>query len=643
MKDIGWLDWGQEAFALAGKERKPILLDISAVWCHWCHVMDETTYSDPEVVERINRDFIPVRVDNDRRPDVNSRYNMGGWPTTAFLTPEGEILTGATYVPPEDMRRILGKVHSFYRKHEREITERVGQAHLEGTAGEPEAELQPARGGRPGAAGTPGADERLLAPDEVLEAVSEVLERAEEGYDPLHGGFGVAPKFPQVGLLNLLLIHHLRTGDGRHLEMLSKTLRAMKRGGMYDQVAGGFFRYSTTRDWEVPHFEKMLEDNSELLAIYSRTARLTGEKFLLDAALDVARFMTAWLRSDQGFFFGSQDADEDYYKLSGEERKGREAPFVDRTLYVGWNALATRGFLEAYLATGEVRLRETALVALEYVWASARLDDGLLAHYCDEEGAHGPVLLHDATELALAFLDAYEVTGETGFLTRASQLLHKIREAFGDPRGLGFYDTLAEGEKPGRLRFRQKGLTDNARTALALLRLADIVMDPQPRRAAEGALAHFLGPHRRHGILAADYALALDWAAGPTVEVTVSGRRDDAEAEALLREAAAAVSGARAVRWSFSDEELEEALAETGAGEGTATGGKGDRGVVAGDRADRAAAYLCVDGRCLAPIHHPAEVSEAIREAARRGRAAAPGEPAHGRDELRPEDTIRPS
>ncbi|MEW6031534.1 MAG: DUF255 domain-containing protein [Bacillota bacterium] len=639
MAAVEWREWGPEAFDLAAQERKPILLGISATWCHWCHVMDETTYSDREVAAVINRDFVPVRVDTDRRPDINSRYNMGGWPTTAFLTPEGEILTGATYMPPEDMKRVLDKVRTFYKEHGREITGKLrGRREEAGGAGRLQGRRGEAGGDETRGAGgpDPAGD---LDPAELARAVRDITGRLEEAYDPVHGGFGVAPKFPQIAALNLLLISHLRTGEPGRLAMVERTLKAMRQGGLYDQIAGGFFRYSTTRDWEIPHFEKMLEDNAELLDLYARMARLTGNDFYLEVVVDLVRYLTTRLRSERGYFFGSQDADEAYYRLDAEGRAEREAPRVDRTLYSGWNALAARGFLSAYLATGDIRLRETGLVALETTWGLTRREDGLLVHYCDREGPAGIVLLTDAAAFSLALLDAYEATGEPDFLARASRLLARTKEVFGDDAGRGFFDTPPDGDRHGRLRVRHKDLTDNARVALALLRLADIVMDPEPRRDATRALLHFLGPHRRHGVLAAEYGLALDWAAGPTAEVTVSGRRDDPGARALFFQAAAAVSGARAVRWSFPE----------------------------GEERAGAVLHLCSGERCLEPLTDPARVREAVREAGRREPAGAgeagrrepagageavpegSGPWARGRPddgppaEPRPEDTILPS
>ena len=183
-REIRWQEWGPQAFEEARRQDKPILLSLSAVWCHWCHVMDETTYSDEAVIQYINDRFVPVRVDNDQRPDINLRYNMGGWPTTAFLTPDGEILTGATYLPPERMRELLPQLAAYYQGNRAQIQERIQEIVQQRRAG---------AGIQPGA-----LDERIF--DEVLRAVSDA-------YDPVYGGFDDAPKFPHSDAIDLL---HLR-------------------------------------------------------------------------------------------------------------------------------------------------------------------------------------------------------------------------------------------------------------------------------------------------------------------------------------------------------------------------------------------------------------------------------------------------
>src|SRR5581483_150392 len=251
--EIGWQPWGEEAFERARREDKPLLLGISAVWCHWCHVMDETTYSDPAVIQLINERFVPVRVDNDERPDINARYNMGGWPTTAFLAPSGDVLAGMTYVPPDQMREILEQVSTYYRDNRETIEQKLAEINAN----------------RDRAASAERRREELS--DQVLR---DVLHSVQDAYDPVYGGFGNEPKFPHPDAIDLLLHAYLRDGDRDALHMARKTLEYMCRGGTYDQEWGGFYRYSTKRDWSIPHYEKMLEDNALLLRALLKLYRI---------------------------------------------------------------------------------------------------------------------------------------------------------------------------------------------------------------------------------------------------------------------------------------------------------------------------------------------------------------------------------
>ena len=237
---INWLEWNDESFAKAKTEDKPILLDIGAVWCHWCHRMDSDTYSHPQVSALINEYFTPIRVDNDRRPDINARYNMGGWPTTVFLTPQGEIITGATYVPPAQMLGLMRQVLQAYRGNK----EALSQQTAEMAQRREEASRVRAREGA-----------RLS-----WGIVTQIVGSIARAYDPQYGGLGDAPKFPQAEAYDLLLTELVNGGqrDTRLTDMVIKSLIGMGTGGMYDPVEGGWFRYSTTRDWSIPHFEKML-------------------------------------------------------------------------------------------------------------------------------------------------------------------------------------------------------------------------------------------------------------------------------------------------------------------------------------------------------------------------------------------------
>ncbi len=275
--EIAWRPWGDAAFAEARAADKPVLLAISAVWCHWCHVMDETSYSDPAVISGLNERYIPVRVDNDERPDVNRRYNMGGWPTTAFLTPDGEILNGATYIPPDAMRHYVDEIADVWRDRHAELETRLRAMK------EQEAHAHAQRAGE-------------IDPS-IVGAISALI-RGQ--YDPEFGGFGREPKFPQPKLLRFVLDEYRRSPNEDLAGVLHKTLAAMAGGGMYDPLEGGFFRYSTTREWGIPHYEKMLEDNAELLWIYSEAHRTFPSAGYDRIARDVMRWMDAVLWRDAG-------------------------------------------------------------------------------------------------------------------------------------------------------------------------------------------------------------------------------------------------------------------------------------------------------------------------------------------------------
>ena len=299
--EIRWTEWGTGAFERARREDKPVLLGISAVWCHWCHVMDETSYSDGEVIRLINERFVPIRVDNDQRPDINARYNMGGWPTTAFLTPDGEVMAGMTYVPPDQMRDVLAQVSTYFRDNRADIDAKI-------------ADIVARRDAEQGDSPTTGAE----LSDQILR---DALHAANDAYDPVFGGFGGEPKFPHTEAIDLLLHVHLRDGDRDALHMARKTLAHMCGGGTCDQEWGGFYRYSTKRDWSVPHYEKMIEDNALLLRNLLKLYRITRDpqhRHYIDATI---AYMDTWLSdAASGAFYGSQDADEEFYPLPAAER-----------------------------------------------------------------------------------------------------------------------------------------------------------------------------------------------------------------------------------------------------------------------------------------------------------------------------------
>lgn len=547
--EIRWHEWGEAAFREAHERDVPVLLAISAVWCHWCHVMDETSYSTPEIIAAINEGYVAIRVDNDERPDVNRRYNMGGWPSTVFLTPDGEIVHGGTYIPPEQMLQTVVAVADLWRTKKDDLTQRVAAAlaHEDQVRGLEPGELTP----------------------EIVDLVRSLISGQ---YDPQYGGFGREPKFPQAKLLQFLLHEYRRHEAPDAATMLGTTLDAMKRSGMYDHVEGGFFRYATQRDWNVPHYEKMLEDNAELLAVYSDAHRAFPDRGHDAVVRDIIRWMDAVLyRPDVGLWSGSQDADEHYYTLDAAGRARHDTPYVDRTLYTSWNALAAQAYLRAAAALGDQALRERAAGAADAIDRRLRDADGALCRYDAGQGPKLPDLLGDAASYLALLVDL----GEVG---RAVQVAKRMRERLEDPEG-GFYDT-PERPEPGRLARRERTIEENATAADALLRLGALSGDESWREIALRALRAFVGEYRSWGQFAASYADAVARALREPVSVVVVG---GAAADALWR----------AVR-SIDDPDLVSQRLDPARDAALLA----DRGLPI----DRVAAYVCVGTSCSAPL-----------------------------------------
>ncbi len=525
---IDWHEWGEEAFAKARAEEKPVLLDIGAVWCHWCHVIDRESYENPEIAAMINKLYIPVKVDRDERPDVDARYQsavsaisgQGGWPLTAFLTPEGKPFFGGTYFPPEDamgrpgFERILLAIAEAFKTKRAEVD---SSAHaLEEAVAKAEI-FHGARG---------AFDARVI---------DAVIESALGRFDATHGGFGHAPKFPHSSVIDLLL-ERAKSPVGAKLQSVAeKTLNGMAAGGFHDQIGGGFHRYSVDERWCVPHFEKMSYDNSELLKNY-----LHGYQSLrLPHYRLVAEGLIAWVGevlSDQkrGGFYASQDADQtldddgDYFtwtqqelravlsseeagvaelyydvgpqgemhhnpeknvlwiaetiegichklKLSEDEatlllarakgkllaarRERRPTPTVDETLYVGWNAMFVSAYLEAARVLGRADCREFALKTLDRILAEAWDESKGFLHRVGGPPLEGS--LDDQVFAAAALLDAYETTLDRRYFDLAERAMRLAVERFGDPEAGGFFDRAKDAPPMGGLEIRRKPLQDS--------------------------------------------------------------------------------------------------------------------------------------------------------------------------------------
>src|SRR5450755_3939255 len=409
---IRWRSWGKEAFEEAVRVDKPIFLVISSSWCQWCHIMDETTLSEPSIITILNTDYIPIRVDSDLRPDVNQRYNQNGWPSIVMLSSEGEILWGGVYVPPKQMLYYLGHIRRYYSEHRLEIAEQVR-------------ELQDRRFTQKLTQALSNTGLRPLLQEERVALVDLPLEAGtvlRDLYDEDYGGFRIHPhlKFPHAEALELLLLLSQHPSQHDALDMVSYSLEQMLEGGLWDKEEGGFFRYSAASDWSMPHTEKMLEENAALLRLLLLTAQTSRVQRWYDVAHQLIGYINEVLWQPKiGVFSGSQSADEEYYEPGAYSRASRNAPAVDTTVYTSWNAR----MISAYLLAGQIlhnsSLKAMALRALDWLCEHMVHRDGSMYHYALHEHVALPGQLADQVWLARALLDAYDLEQKKAYLEMA--------------------------------------------------------------------------------------------------------------------------------------------------------------------------------------------------------------------------------
>ncbi len=462
---VRWREWGEESFAAGRQERKPVLLTLTATWCHWCHVMDQTSYSDPRIVALINSDFIPVRVDVDQRPDISRRYNQGGFPSVAILNSEGDLLAGRVYTPPEEMLGLLEGVVASYPAS--------GQVTLHGRTAEPQTE-QPQR----------PQPETGESPD------SRVLQRLEEIYDFDFGGFGSEPKQPPWEGLRFLLALHSRTGGKSYLKMAVDSLDGMITG-LYDSKDQGFFRYSVSRDWKVPHYEKMIVSNANLAVLFLEAYQITRKRAYKEVATGTLEYMLGTLYDESsGLFYSSQDAWEDFYRLPWKDRDSADQPTVDRRPYLGWNALAATAFIKAYAVLGAASYLRIAARNLEVLWADSWDREMGFRHAIGVSGEQ-PKILEDHVMFLRASLDLHQATGDGKHLQRAVDVALTIQKLFHADDG-GYYDVWESGETfAGAPLAKEKPVLDNALLAEGLIVMACLTGNDEYQAWASDALKTF--------------------------------------------------------------------------------------------------------------------------------------------------------
>ncbi len=513
LQEISWREWNEEAFKIAEREDRPILLSISAVWCHWCHVMDRTTYSHPSVIEIIEKEFVPIRVDTDKRPDINERYNMGGWPSTVFLTPAGEIITGGTYIQPELMVRILKEVAKAYRERKEDIISQIRRKK------------------------ETVKDELIPENCENRPVLNDVDDAIMINFDRRFGGFGTEPKFPQIDVLLYALRQGFIHDDNELLEVAEISLNRMAESKMYDHIEGGFFRYATKRDWTEPHYEKMLEDNAGFLRLYTEAYQVFGYESYKNIANDISSFLLNTMYDGKShYFYGSIDADEKYYLLNKDERRKALFPFIDRTLYTNWNAETVDSLLYFGSIFNKEHFIEIAFDVLQTITEKCFDFEGNIYHYINGEKKIR-MLLTDVYSLLKAYMNAYFISGDKKYIDLLLALLQKSIAELWDREKGGFFDRTHNDKEYGELQRENKPFILNSKMA-ELLALCTVLTDDEKwRKMAEKVLDLYAGVYRSYSIFSASYASAFFFTKAPSLQLNIIGSISLPETALMLKSA----------------------------------------------------------------------------------------------------------
>ena len=465
---VEWREWGADAFEEARERDCPVLLSLTATWCDHCHEMDEETYAVPTLAANVNDGFVPVRVDVDRRPRVRDRYNMGGFPSTVFLTPDGSVLTGSGYLGHDGMRQVLESVREMWAE----------------------------KGADAGRIPRALRDDEPPSGELTDDVEAAMVGQLTEAYDELAGGFGDGPKFPFPDALEFAL--------KRDREMALRSFDAVS-ANLLDEYEGGFYRFASERNWSGLHHEKLLAENAALVCAFANAYLYTGREEYREPAERTIEYLTTTLwNDDAAAFAGSQaPADPETYTLEPSDREAGEEPPIDDTVYAGANAVAIDALLTYHAYTDDERARRYAERALEYL-REELLEDGVVVHYRDDdEGARegSRCLLSNQARVLEALTTARSVLGAdvlADALEVADVTIDRLRD------GDSFVDAPAE--DVGLLEYPLRPLEGNVELADALLDLAVLTGEDRYREVARGALEDFAGASDRFGVQIAGYA-----------------------------------------------------------------------------------------------------------------------------------------
>lgn len=509
---IRWQHFEPATLQKAAAADRPVLLVVTAPWCHYCRELMAKSFTDPAVAALVEDAFVPVHVDAERRPDVNQRYGTGAWPTIAWLTPEGELIAHENYLDAEQLRRQLERVRAAWRTHKGDIEKGLR-------------ELWSHR------------DDREPAPPTRLrrEMVDDIVDSIYEKFDARHGGFGEGSKFPHPEALDFALVQVSKRGDERMREVVVRSLDRMMESPLHDHVEGGFFRYSRTPDWRTPNYEKLLDQNALVLRAYLEGYQVFGRDAYGRAAKGIVDWMLTTMRhAETGAFAGSQDGDQDYFAANRAVRATRRPPSLDRTVYCHANALCVSSLLKAAAVLSEPAWREHAMQALRFL--VEHLYDGQdVFHYWDGT-YHLPGMLADQALLIRALIDGAQHTGDSDLLLPAEAIAERCIQRHKAPNG-GFFDILHDPGNKGSMRRRNRSILDNATMAESLVRLSYLSRRPEFHGEALEALEAFALDYKEYGYYVAGYGRAVDLVFYEPLFVTIVGDRDAEDSVELRRTA----------------------------------------------------------------------------------------------------------
>lgn len=573
-RGVQWQDWSAEAFARAAREQKLILVSVQAGWCHWCHVMNATTLRDPEVLRLLDETFVSVRVEADARPDLAERYAEWGWPATILLTSDARpIMELRGYRAPEVFRRILDELVTDLR------------------AGRP-------IGRRPE---PPAAPDPALADVDALR--SFVTAQLDAMYDEAQEGWGTPQKYPYAAPVEHAFYRARLRGESTWRDRALRTLEA--HAALIDPVWGGMYQYSVGGAWQSPHYEKIIPVQTGAIDNFAEAYRATGDEVWLRRARDVARYLTGMMRSEDGTFYTSQDADygshgppeeivhgPDYYRLDDAARRAIGIPHIDTSIYANTNGMVIAALTKLYEATLDEALLADAERAAAAILTTHARGDG----FAHAAGDPGPMLhLADQAEMANALLTLHDATGNADYLERAKRTVRLVMRELLDLEHGGYFAHTPDPEAAGIFAERRKPLEENATIARVMLRLHHLDGDAAWRDAATAALRSLANRRgiARLGRKVGEYLLALEALSAPHVIFSVVGPRDRPETAALYRAALHFYEPTRVM-------EL------------------GRPGASRYPYPDEPAIFLCTEDSCSMPVTDPADFAQRAGEFLRR-------------------------